>query len=170
MTLFLYQSTLLSLDPCVFPSSRTSGGSIQTVLFGPTVFKLSLFSREHVSDELIFLFFFELMCFSIFLSSFTCTAFTLQRRCCITTCTSEQRSTWATRGCTRTLCGCGTPLPELDGEEGGGGGSQSTWKGKLPLVLLLIRIRSQEGRLRMVAPIIDQTAVIMEDTVSSGLQ
>lgn len=40
-----------SLDLCVFPSSRTSAGSIQTVLFGPTVCKLSLFSREHVRDE-----------------------------------------------------------------------------------------------------------------------
>lgn len=41
---------------------------------------------------------------------------TPQRPCCTTTCTSGRQSTWATRGCTRTRCGCERPLPEHDSE------------------------------------------------------
>lgn len=41
---------------------------------------------------------------------------TPQRPCCTTTCTSGRRSTWATRGCTRTRCGCERPLPERGSE------------------------------------------------------
>lgn len=48
---------------------------------------------------------------------------TPQRRCCTTTCTSGRPSTWATRGCTRTRCGCERPSPERDSEDAKGHGS-----------------------------------------------
>lgn len=48
---------------------------------------------------------------------------TPQRQCCTTTCTSGRPSTWATRGCTRTRCGCERPSPERDSEDAKGRGS-----------------------------------------------
>lgn len=50
---------------------------------------------------------------------------TPQRRCCTTTCTSGRPSTWATRGCTRTHCGCERPSPERDSEDAKGHGSKA---------------------------------------------